>query len=516
MNTVPALRADVIVVGAGSTGATLASRLSDDRSRSVLLLELGPDWRSATLGTPLRIPATAFAWEVRMSDKTFVLPGVTAQRFADGPVAEYVRGWGLGGCSIVNGCYAPRPPLAEFAGWGEGWGPDDVLDSFRAIENDVEFGDEPYHGRGGPITLSRLPEDLWGSTDEAFRETAVEAGHAWEPDQNAPGREGVTTAITNIALGSRVTVNDAYLEPVRRRENLRIIGGAQVDRVLFEGDRAVGVRVRIDGEVHEARADEIVLSAGAVHSPAILQRSGIGPADLLAGLGIPVVADLPVGRFAQEHPGAGFALRLNKPGKPAANGERGNVTLRFTSPSGGFGYPDFLMTTLNPLDTQSTTGRLLVSPAKVHSTGTLEIVSTDPDDHPRIAENMLSDPRDRQLARELMRACIDLWSSGRMGREVAGVYDDAGSEVPAGLGDAELDAYIRSVFRDTAHLTTTVPLGGGEQAVLDQQARVRGIRGLRVADASIFPAVTAANPHLATIMVGEHVARLMGAGTEAA
>ena len=300
--------ATIVVVGAGSAGATLAARLTERPGVDVVLLEAGPAPRSAEVDAALRSPNPG---RVLRPTSPFVWGGLEARRTAVQRPYPYWRGRGLGGTSAINGQIAIRPGPEAFDGWPVGWRGDDVLPAFVRLEDDPQFGHEPYHGVGGPIPIHRAPLDRWEPVDLALREGALDAGHPECADHNAPTGTGVSPFAINSRDGRRVSTNDGYLDPVRSRPNLRIVGDCLVDRVLFsEGGRAVGVRAEIDGQWHDVEADTVVLAAGAIHSPAILQRSGIGPAPLLRHLGIGVVADLPVGESLMEHPIAFCVVRL--------------------------------------------------------------------------------------------------------------------------------------------------------------------------------------------------------------
>ena len=509
------LHAEYVVVGAGSAGAALAGRLAE-RGADVLLVEAGRDWLSEEAPEYLRIPPPdVFAWKV--GDRTprdFVWPDVRVRRWPDAEPEWYVRGRGLGGTSSINGLVVIRPPLTEFDEWAAagctGWSGADVLPFFARLEDDLEYGDEGYHGRGGPTPIVRREETAWGAGDRILADAAFAAGHAWEPDHNRPGAFGVSRTAVNIRLGVRWTTNDGYLEPNRYRGNLRILGETHVDRVLVADGRATGIVARRHGRTREIEAGTVVLAAGAASSPALLQRSGIGPAGLLGRLGIPVVADLPVGVGMQDHLGLWLALDLDG-GEPARNGARGNVTVRATSGLDDFGSGDLLMVAANPLPGNPGEAAIGVKLGQVHSRGALEIVAADPDAPADIGIGLLSDPRDRVLARRAVRDALALFPTGAPGDRVRAVRDREGRELSAAMSDPELDGLLREVARDTSHLASGARMGDplADDTVVDPHGRVLGIAGLVVADLSICPWVPRANTHLTAIMIGERISDLL-------
>jgi choline dehydrogenase-like flavoprotein len=281
-----------------------------------------------------------------------------------------------------------------------------------------------------------------------------------------------------------------------------------VDKVIFDAGDAVGVRARVRGDWMDLHAGKVVLCAGSVSSPAILQRSGIGPADLLRSRGISPVADLPVGLGIQDHVGFWLSAHLEAAGAPGRDA-RGNVTLRYTSGTPGFGAGDILMVAANPLASQPDTAAVGVKLAQCHSRGTLRIGSADPRTAPEIQMNLLTDERDRMLGRRAARDALRMLAEAG----AADVRDRHGEAIAAGIDDAALDAWLDRIATDTSHLSCSTRMGHPEAAttVVDPQARVLGIGNLFVADMSIAPMVPRANTHLTAIMIGERVSEFVAA-----
>lgn len=510
---------DVIVVGAGSAGAALAVR-SAEAGRRVLLLEAGPDYRSAQMHEAWRSPNPAVALEDPEVAEGLVWRGLDSSRTDGQPQAPYWRGRGVGGSSSVNGQIAIRPPMADFEDWAAqgcaGWGPADVLPYFAKLEDDEQFGDEPYHGRGGPTPVHRTPREEWGGVDTALARSALAEGFGWAPDVNAPDAAGVSPYPINSRDGRRVSVNDAYLESARELDTLTVRGDALVDRVLFAGNRAVGVRLLVDGEVVTEHAPTVVLSAGVIHSPAILMRSGVGPAPHLRSVGVEVRHDLPVGQGMQDHPMALVSIPLTEAAAAATRHERHtNVCVRWTS--GAEAPPgDAMFVSLNQnvlamaaASTSARSGALGFWLNQNHSRGVLTLKSAAPTDHPLVRQRMLSDERDRARMRHGVRTLVGLALRPEVGEITEGSLEKENEALFSVLdSDSRLDDHLLGTVVDAQHGTSTCRMGAADDpgTVVDSECRVLGVDGLYVVDASVFPSVPRANTNLATIMAGELMA----------
>ncbi|MGY1804959.1 GMC family oxidoreductase [Blastococcus sp. SYSU D00922] len=517
---------DVVVVGAGSAGCALAGRLSEDPTLRVLLLEAG----GSDDVLEVQIPAGLYkTWRTRLDWNYTTEP----QPGLDGRKLFWPRGKLLGGSSSINAMIYIRGARADYDEWAEltgdkAWSYDHVLPLFRRME-DNERGADRFHGVGGPLRVEDLRSPHpW---TRAVVQSAVAAGYPRNDDFNGETQEGVGQYQVTQKRGRRWSSAAAYLHPAERRPNLTVRTGALTTRVLVENGRATGVEYRAGGRVHTVRATrEVVLSGGAINSPQLLMLSGIGPADHLREVGVDVVHDLPgVGANLQDHPlvpmvydvRSGRSLRLAETPLNLARWKaagRGPLTSNlaeaglFTRSSPELAEPDLQYHFLPvkfwkqaEIDPDVEAFSTLVVLVHVHSRGSVRLRSADPSWAPSIDAGYLTDERDLEALVTGVEKARDIAGVGPLASVLAGEWSP-GKDVQ---GRDALRAKVKETLESLYHPVSSCRMGVDDQAVVDSQLRVRGIEGLRVADASVMPTLVRGNTNAPTIMIAERAADLI-------
>ena len=521
--------ADYIIIGAGAAGCLLANRLSADPGARVLLLEAGArDW-NPLIRVPMMAGLLYYMKSLNWGYETVPQPGLGGRKLG------WPRGRVLGGSTAINGMMYIRGNRLDYDGWRQdglaGWGYDDVLPHFTAFERNVSDHDPAFHGDDGELWTERARGE--NPIYRAWLDSAVAAGFPRNRDFNGHDQEGVGLYDFNIRAGRRVSAAAAFLAPVRARPNLAVQTGAQVRRLTFEGRRCTGVETATG---HLVARREVILAAGAINSPQLLELSGIGDAERLRSLGIVPVVDSPdVGRNLQDHLGiyvqhaslqAVTLYGLMRPDRAAFAGVRALLTGTGPAASvpleaGGFlrtrpelDAPDVHVTVVPGLSLATTQmGQMQhgfltnVYGLRPLSRGSVRIASADPSAKPILDPAYLSEPADRRTLRDGVA----------LARRIVGQAPLApyrGPELAPGATittDAAVDAWIAATANTIFHPVGTCRMGADPRSVVDGDLKVRGIDGLRVVDASVMPSIISGNTSAPTMMIAEKAASLIAA-----
>lgn len=558
---------DYIIVGGGSAGSVLANRLSARGSNKILVCEAGKDTPPGEVPEDIldSYPGTAYLNNNYLWSDLKVRTEVVSHNNPDAPkppLRKYEQARILGGGSSINGQMANRGAPTDFEEWESrgavGWGWDKVLPYFKKVETDLDFDDE-WHGREGAISVRRVPKSQWAPHSNAVAEALERAGHKFLPDQNGLFEDGYFPITISNAEEKRVSAAIGYLTPeVRKRPNLTISTETQVTELLFDGLQCVGVKALVKGKPQEFHAREIILSSGAIHSPAHLMRAGIGPSGHLRDLGIPVRHALfGVGQRLMDHPSIALAAFVNRRARVTNRETRRHMFIgyRYSSGIGGAPPGDMFVVVTSKTSWHAVgeqIGSFLMFVNKTYSeTGQVRLSSTNWADEPEVEFNLLSDRRDLERLADGIKRIAPLFDDPAVKRVASDPFPASYSDKVRQVGEInaknkfltgvmarlldgpgilrryliknlimegftldgvvndeeEAEAFIRKAAVGVWHASCTCRMGAADDsmAVTNNAGRVHGVGGLRVVDASIFPVVPCANTNFPTLMTAEKI-----------